>query len=32
VATSAVITQVSPGSFQALVAATGPAQFYRIRR
>jgi hypothetical protein len=32
VATSAVITQVSPGSFQATVAATGPTQFYRIRR
>jgi hypothetical protein len=32
VAGSAVITQLSPGSFQATVATSGPHQFYRVSR
>jgi hypothetical protein len=31
-ATNAVITQLSPGLFQASVPASGPGHFYRIRR
>jgi flagellar hook capping protein FlgD len=31
-AASANITQVSPGVFQALVPASGPVQFYRIKK
>jgi hypothetical protein len=31
-ATNAIITQLSPGSFEASLPATGPAQFYRIKK
>ena len=31
-ASGASISQISPGNFQALVPASGPAQFYRIKK